>query len=86
MITFERKFVSKPGFELQISSSPYWRLNQLGHCDTRKQTSLSHFKFQSKTLMNVTCYFSLESNPQVGINFVTPCMPANSLPSTLFEH
>ena len=33
---------------------------------SRKQTSLS-FKFQFKTLVNVTCYYSLESNPRVGI-------------------
>ena len=33
---------------------------------TRKQSSLS-FKFQSKTLVNATCYYSHESNPKVGI-------------------
>ena len=67
---FERKkIVPKPGFEPQISSFPYWRLNNWPtetRIPPKEQTSLS-FKFQSRTLINATCYNSLESNPQVGI-------------------
>ena len=52
--------------------SPVFRTGSLTNSSTetriptKEQTSLS-FKFQSKTLMNATCYYSLESNPQVGI-------------------
>ena len=61
--------MSKPRFVTQFSSFPYRRLIHLaaGTCiPMRKETSLS-FKFQSKTLVNATCYNLLESNPLVGI-------------------
>ena len=34
------------------------------HIPNKEQTSLS-FMFQSKSLVNATCYYSLERNPQV---------------------
>ena len=55
MIIFERKFVSQPGLEPQITLTTQATVTRL---PTRKQISLSFVKFQSRTLMNVTCYYS----------------------------
>ena len=70
MIILREKNCALAGIRTQISSFPCWQLTNSPtetRIQTKEQTSLSFFKFQSKTLMNATCYNSLESNPQVGI-------------------
>ena len=61
MIILREKFVSQPGFEPQISSSPYWRLNQLGHCDTHtdqeRNLSLLQVSIQGSRECNMLLFF-----------------------------
>ena len=64
MIILRQKICALAGIRTQISSSPYWRLNQFAHWDTHtdKGTNLSLIQvFNPRLLMNATRYNSLES-------------------------
>ena len=70
MIILREKICALAGIRTQISSSPYWWLNQFAHWDTHTDqgTNLSLIQvFNPRLLMNATFYNSLGRNPQVGI-------------------
>ena len=70
---WEKKFLSKLGFEPQVSGFMHWQLNQLVHRDTytNSETNLSpsHSYFNPRlSECNTILQFLLESNPQVNID------------------